>query len=295
MTVVLPTILSARQWIQAERASGHTIGLVPTMGFLHEGHLSLIRRARERCDRVTVSLFVNPIQFGPGEDYERYPKSFDRDFALLERENVDAVFYPDAKEMYPGEPVTVVSVEKLGDGLCGASRPGHFRGVTTVVAKLFNILQPDIAFFGQKDVQQSVIVQRMVEDLNFPVEIEVRPTVREPDGLAMSSRNIYLSPAERAQATILYRSLQQAQDMVQSGTRDASLLKKKMQEMIGAVPEGRLDYVSVVDPCSLEEVRQIDHDVLVALAVRFGKTRLIDNIIIAPKKQGETEPGCYAR
>ncbi len=280
MTVVLHTIPAARHWVQTERSSGKTIGLVPTMGFLHEGHLSLIRRARQRCDRVAVSIFVNPLQFGPEEDYARYPRSSDRDLSLLEQEGVHAVFYPDVQEMYPSPPATYVCAGKLGETLDGVSRPGHFRGVATVIAKLFHILPADRAFFGQKDAQQAVIVQRMVRDLNFPLEIEICPTVREADGLAMSSRNVYLSPPERAQATILYRSLKRAESLIQSGARDAARVEREMQEMIRAVGDAELDYARVVDPNSLEAVRQIDGEVLLAVAVRFGKTRLIDNLIV---------------
>ena len=287
MTVVLHTIPEARHWAQTERSSGKTIGLVPTMGFIHEGHLSLIRRALHSCDRVAVSIFVNPLQFGPEEDYARYPRSFARDLALLEQEKVHAVFYPDLKEIYPTAPMASVCAGRLGEMLDGVIRPGHFRGVATVVAKLFHILPPDRAFFGQKDAQQAIIVQRMVQDLNFPLEIEICPTVREPDGLAMSSRNVYLSVAERTEATILYRSLKHAESLIRSGIRDAAKVKMEMQEMIRAVRSAELDYASVLDPASLEDAGQIDREVLVAVAVRFGKTRLIDNLIVAPV---ESEP-----
>jgi len=285
MTVVFDTIFAAGQWVQTERAGGKTIGLVPTMGFLHEGHLSLVRRARQRCDRVAVSIFVNPMQFVPGEDFEQYPRAFDRDLSLLEREGVHAVFHPDVKEMYPLQPVTSICIGKLGELLCGGSRPSHFRGIATVVAKLFHILQPDRAFFGQKDAQQAIIVQKMVWDLHFPVKIEICPTVREADGLAMSSRNVYLSPHDRAEATILYRSLQHAENLIRSGISNASRIEQEMQEMIRAVAAAELDYARVVDPESLEGMRQIDGNVLVAVAVRFGKTRLIDNMMITAEKR----------
>ena len=286
MTVVLHTIPETRRWVQTERASGCALGLVPTMGYLHEGHLSLIRRARESCDRTVVSIFVNPLQFGPGEDYQRYPRSFDRDLCLAVQEGVDAVFHPDICEMVPNGSLTSVSVGPLGELLCGASRPGHFQGVATVVAKLFHILQPDRAFFGQKDAQQALIVQKMVQDLNFTVEIKVCSTVREADGLAVSSRNVYLSPEERAQATVLYRSLRLAENLVRSGTWDPARVEQEMQKMIRAVPGADLDYARVVDRSTLQDVRQIDGEVLAAVAVRFGKTRLIDNMIVAPEKQG---------
>jgi pantoate--beta-alanine ligase len=284
MTAVLETIPAARQWVREQRSAGLTLGLVPTMGALHEGHLSLIRRARQRCDRTLLSIFVNPLQFGPGEDYERYPRDFERDRALAEREGIDGVFHPDAKEMYPEPLLVTVSPGKLSEPLCGVLRPGHFEGVATVVAKLFQILQPDRAFFGQKDAQQAVIVQRLVEDLNLPVEIEICPTVREPDGLAMSSRNRYLSAQERSQAAVLYRSLKKAEALVRAGVRDAARVEQEMREMIQAVPAAELDYARVVDRRNLGPVRTIDGEVLAAVAVRFGKTRLIDNRILSPKK-----------
>ncbi len=282
MTVVLQTIPAVRQWVRTERSFSNTLGLVPTMGFLHEGHLSLIRRARQNCDLVAASIFVNPLQFGPGEDFDRYPRSFDRDFSLLEQEKVDAIFHPPVNEMYPDESATNVNVGKLGETLDGLARPGHFRGVATVIVKLFNIFQPDRAYFGQKDAQQAVIVRRLVQDLNFPLQVEVCPTVREADGLAMSSRNDYLSPQDRAQAPILFRSLQRAESLIRSGVSDAASVERKIREMICTVPAAELDYASVVDPNTLEGVLQINGRVLIAIAVRFGKTRLIDNIIVAP-------------
>jgi pantoate--beta-alanine ligase len=283
MTLVIETISAAREWVRAARASGESIGLVPTMGFLHEGHLSLIRRARQSSGRVVASVFVNPLQFGPGEDYERYPRAFERDLTMLDAEGVDAVFAPQPAEMYPSPPEIAVSVGRLGDALCGESRPGHFQGVATVVAKLFHILQPDRAFFGQKDAQQVAVIRAMVRELNFPLEIEVCPTVREPDGLAMSSRNVYLSPEERASATVLYRSLERARTLIGSGTRDAERVEREMRKMIQSVPGAELDYARVVDSKSLEGVREIRQEVLVAVAVRFGQTRLIDNMTLAPQ------------
>lgn len=282
MTVVLDTIPAARRWVRAERSAGNTLGFVPTMGAFHEGHLSLFRRARARCARVVVSVFVNPLQFGPGEDFERYPRGFSRDSALAEQEGVDALFHPDGKEMYPGPQEITIDPGKLGEPLCGRSRPGHFTGVATVVAKLLNILQPDRVFFGQKDAQQAVIIERMIQELGLPVEMEVCPTVREPDGLAMSSRNAYLSPEERAQATVLYRSLCHGASLIRGGVRDAASVEREMREMIGAVPDAVLDYASVIHRHTLESVSTIDREVLVAVAVRFGKTRLIDNVIAGP-------------
>lgn len=282
MTVVLETVPAARRWVRAERSAGQTVGFIPTMGAFHEGHLSLFRRARARCARVAVSVFVNPLQFGPGEDFERYPRDFSRDSALAQQEGVDVIFHPDTKEMYPEPQAITVDPGTLGKPLCGRSRPGHFAGVATVVAKLLNILQPDRVFFGQKDAQQAVIIERMIQELGFPVEMEVCPTVREPDGLAMSSRNAYLNPEERGRATVLYRSLCHAATLIRSGERDASRIEREMREMIGAVPGADLDYASVVDRHTLESVSTIDREVLLAVAVRFGKTRLIDNVIAGP-------------
>jgi pantoate--beta-alanine ligase len=282
MTVVLETIPAARRWVRAERSAGQTVGFVPTMGAFHQGHLSLFRRARARCARVVVSVFVNPLQFGPGEDFERYPRDFSRDLALAEQEGVDAIFHPDAKEMYPGPQVITIDPGRLGEPLCGRSRPGHFAGVATVVAKLLNILQPDRVFFGQKDAQQAVIIERMIQELGFPVEMEICPTVREPDGLAMSSRNAYLSVEERAGATVLYRSLCHAAALIRSGILDAARIEREMREMIAAVPGADLDYASIVDRRTLEGISTIDREVLIAVAVRFGKTRLIDNVIAGP-------------
>ena len=287
MTVVLRTIPETRHWVQTERTGSGTLGLVPTMGSFHEGHLSLIRRARLCCDRTVVSIFVNPSQFGPGEDYESYPRDFDRDLSLAAQEGVDAVFHPETEEMYPNGMVTSIGVGKLGEVLCGASRPGHFQGVATVVAKLFHIVQPDRAFFGQKDAQQALIVRTMALDLNWPLQIEVCPTVREADGVAYSSRNRCLSAEERSRATVLYRSLRMAESLIQSGERNAASVEQQMQNMIRAVPGAEIDYARVVDPATLEGLQQIRGEVLAAVAVRFGKTRLIDNLIIAPETRGK--------
>ncbi len=280
MTLLLRTIAEARDWVCEQRRTGRSLGLVPTMGALHEGHLSLFRRARATCDRAAISIFVNPLQFAAGEDFERYPRDLECDLALAGREGMDATFCPEAAEMVPAASSTFVDPGRLGEVLCGAFRPGHFRGVATVVAKLFHILQPDRAFFGQKDAQQALIIQKMVTDLNFPVRIEVSPTVREPDGLALSSRNAYLSAAERAQAPVLYRALRHAETLLASGVRQASRLEQEMQAMIRTVPGAQLDYVRVVDCRTLEPVTQVEGEVLAAVAVRFGKTRLIDNLVL---------------
>ena len=255
------------------------------MGSFHEGHLSLIRRARQSCDRTMVSIFVNPLQFAPGEDYVRYPRDLDRDLSLATREGVAAVFHPETEEMYPNGIVTSIGVGKLGEALCGASRPGHFQGVATVVAKLFNIVQPDLAFFGQKDAQQTLIMKTMTQELNWPLQIVVCPTVREPDGVAYSSRNSYLSAEERSRASVLYRSLRLAENLIHSGARDAAGVEGEMRKMIQDVSGAELDYARVVDPVTLEALQQINGEVLAAVAVRFGKTRLIDNLIIAPRSQ----------
>jgi len=258
------------------RAEGR-IGLVPTMGALHEGHLKLVRVAQARCDYVVVSIFVNPIQFGPGEDYRTYPRDFSRDRRLLKSVGVDVVFYPDVSEMYPPEYSTYVEVETLTRHLCGRSRPGHFRGVTTVVAKLFNIVKPDLAVFGQKDAQQALVIKRMVRDLNFDIQIVVVRTVREPDGLAMSSRNAYLTPEQRRQATVLFRSLKLAQRLVKNGERDPARIKTAMHRLIKRESQGRIDYIEIVDTGRLEPVKKIAGEILIALAVYFGNARLIDN------------------
>jgi pantoate--beta-alanine ligase len=256
------------------------LGLVPTMGFLHEGHLSLIRLARKQSDRVVVSIFVNPVQFAPGEDFEQYPRDFDNDQALCRREGVDLIFYPAATGMYTAQHQTLILNESLSRKLCGASRPTHFQGVTTVVAKLFNIVQPDLAVFGQKDAQQCLIIRRMVEDLNIPVTIAVAPIVREADGLAMSSRNSYLSPGQRSAATILYRSLHLAEELVKNGEIRAAKIRQAMMEMIQAVAEIRIDYLAIVDYSLLEPVTEIMPGTLIAVAAYVGTTRLIDNITL---------------
>ncbi|WP_376790450.1 pantoate--beta-alanine ligase [Thermoflexus sp.] len=274
---VVRTVAEARA---IRRALPGTWGFVPTMGYLHEGHLSLVRRARAENDHVAVSIFVNPTQFGPHEDYNRYPRDLERDLQLLTPLGVDLVFAPPVEEMYPPGFQTWVVVEEVSRPLEGAARPGHFRGVATVVTKLFNILQPERAYFGQKDAQQTVVIRRMVQDLNIPVEIVVCPTVREPDGLAMSSRNTYLGPEERRAATVLFRALQAAKARYEEGERDAERLRMVMREVIQAEPLARLDYVSVADPETLQELSRVEDRALLSLAVYIGKTRLIDNILL---------------
>jgi pantoate--beta-alanine ligase len=250
------------------------------MGALHDGHLSLVRAARARCDAVAVSIFVNPTQFGPQEDFSKYPRNLERDCELLERERVDAVFAPAVEEIYPAGAITWVTVENMSERLCGRSRPGHFRGVTTVVAKLFHIVEPDVAFFGQKDAAQVAIIRRMVRDLNFGVEIEVCPIVREPDGLALSSRNTYLNAEERKAALVLYRSLNRAQNLFDKGERDSQKLTSAGKQEFATEPAARLDYFEVVDPDSLEPIEKISASALIAVAGFVGRTRLIDNLVL---------------
>jgi len=261
--------------------SGSTmVGFVPTMGYLHEGHLSLLDIARKHSDLLVMSIFVNPTQFGEGEDYARYPRDPDRDAALASERGVDLIFSPPVAEMYPEGYSTYVEVERLSDRLCGASRPGHFRGVTTVVTKLFNIIRPDLAVFGQKDAQQAIILRRLVRDLNLDIEILLGPIVRETDGLAMSSRNTYLSPSQREQALCLSQGLQAAKKMVETGERDSNIIVEKIRSLISEQPEVDEDYVAVVDPENLQSLDQIDGMALIAVAAYVGTTRLIDNIIV---------------
>jgi pantoate--beta-alanine ligase len=263
------------------RAAGKRIGFVPTMGALHEGHLSLVRMAHAQTNWVVVSIFVNPLQFGPNEDLARYPRPFEQDRELLQAENVDALFAPSADEIYPAGSATIVDVEGMSGRLCGASRPGHFRGVTTVVAKLFNIVRPHIAFFGQKDAAQVAIIKRMVRDLNFDVQITVGPIVRERDGLAMSSRNQYLDPKQRVSAGILYRALMRIQQLADSGERRAHELLQASRDVVAEEPDVRMDYIEAVNPDSLEPLQDISGGALIAIAAWFGPTRLIDNILLS--------------
>jgi pantoate--beta-alanine ligase len=262
------------------RHSGKRVGLVPTMGALHEGHLSLVRTARSQTDLVVVSLFVNPTQFGPKEDLSRYPRTLEKDSALLHGEKVDFLFNPSVEEMYPPGASTWVIVEGLSEKLDGRSRPGHFRGVTTVVSKLFTIVQPDLAFFGQKDAAQASIIRKMVRDLNFDLRIVVCPIVREKDGLAMSSRNVYLNPAQRNAATVLYRSLMRIQTLADQGENNAAKLIKAGKQVIAEEPLVRLDYLEVVNWDTLDPVADISKGALVAVAAYLGETRLIDNALL---------------
>jgi len=255
-----------------------SVGFVPTMGYLHEGHLALVKQARIENSAVIVSIYVNPTQFGPREDFGAYPRELDRDLELLREEGVDIVFVPADDEMYPPEFSSWVDVEKVTERLEGASRPGHFRGVATVVTKLFNIVQPTRAYFGQKDAQQAVVIKRIVADLNMGIEVVVVPTVRESDGLAMSSRNIYLSPGERQAATILFKALTLARQLRQGGEKDAGKIHWQMTSLIQKEPLAQIDYVSIADAETLEELNLIYRPALASLAVRIGKTRLIDNM-----------------
>jgi len=265
---------------QLRKQLAEPVGLVPTMGALHEGHLALVRRSRAECRTTVTSIFVNPTQFLPGEDLKAYPHVPDQDTRMLEAVGNDIVFMPPEKEVYPPSFNTWVEVKGVTERLEGASRPGHFRGVATVVNKLFNIVQPTKAYFGQKDAQQVIVVKKMVADLNMNLEIVVVPTVREPDGLALSSRNVYLNPEERKTATVLYRSLRLAQDMFSKGEKDAERIRKAMIALIRKEPQAAIDYVSIADPVTLEELDAIRPGTLASLAVKIGKTRLIDNLIL---------------
>lgn len=286
---IFATIAEMRAASRVARRAGRRLGLVPTMGALHEGHLSLVRAAKSSCNAVAASIFVNPTQFGPTEDLAKYPRSFDRDRAMLEREGVDFIFAPAVEEMYPAGAVTWVTVEELSSKLDGRSRRGHFRGVATVVAKLFHIVEPDVAFFGQKDAAQVAVIRRMVRDLNLPVEIQVCPIVREPDGLAMSSRNSYLSPEQREQALILHRSLRQVETLTQAGEHNAQKLIETGTKEFGVADSDagdssvRLDYFEIVSPETLDPVEDVSNGALVAVAAYVGTTRLIDNLLL-PKR-----------
>lgn len=277
-------IVSSPQEMQALamgwKRSGRSVGFVPTMGCLHEGHLSLMRLARPRCDVLVASIFVNPAQFGPNEDLEAYPRDFERDEVLCHNEGVDVLYYPQVTDMYAADASVGVDEKQLTKGLCGALRPGHFRGVCTVVAKLFNLVLPDLAVFGEKDAQQLRVIRRMVRDLNFPVEIVAGPIIREADGLAMSSRNRYLNEVERAQAICLRRALDRVQAAFRSGEFCAAVLMDQVKAEIGRETLAELEYVAIVDNESLEPVEAIAADALVALAVRLGSTRLIDNDVL---------------
>jgi len=257
-----------------------SIGFVPTMGYLHDGHLALIKQARAENSVVVASIFVNPTQFGPTEDFKTYPRNTERDLALLEKERTDIVFMPSAEEMYPERFGSWVEVEKVTDRLEGSCRPGHFKGVATVVAKLFNIVEPTCAYFGQKDAQQALVIKKMAADLNMNLEVIVTPTVRESDGLAMSSRNVYLNPQERQAAAVLFKALTLAQNLWEKGDRNAERIRQEMTSLISKEPLAKIEYVSIADAQTLEELSEIDRPALASLAVRIGKTRLIDNMVL---------------
>jgi len=278
---ICTTIADARAACREMRAARMRLALVPTMGALHAGHLSLVRAAKARCDAVVVSIFVNPTQFGPKEDFAKYPRPFDADCAALEKEGVDMIFAPTVEEMYVKGGTTWVTVEGLSEKLDGRSRPGHFRGVTTVVSKLFHVVEPDAAFFGQKDAAQLAVIRRMARDLNFPVEIVGCPIVREPDGLAMSSRNAYLSSEDRRRALVLYRSLQAVESAFQAGERGAERLVQLGRGVIAHEAGVRVDYFEIVDPETLDPVERVTGKTLVAVAAHVGSTRLIDNVVLA--------------
>jgi pantoate--beta-alanine ligase len=265
------------------REQDRTVGLVPTMGALHEGHLSLVREARRMCDVVVVSVFVNPTQFGPGEDYQKYPRTLEADLRLLSRYPVDLVFTPAVETMYPAGSATLVDVGPVAKPWEGAHRPGHFRGVATVVLKLLNLTAPDVAYFGQKDFQQTLVIRQLVRDLDVPVEIRVCPTVREPDGLAMSSRNAYLSPAQRQQALALSQSLRLAEELVARGERRASVVLQQMRDLLARQPGIDVQYIAIADPRTLASVEELDGEAIALIAAKVGATRLIDNIWLRPK------------
>ncbi|MGB8227000.1 MAG: pantoate--beta-alanine ligase [Sedimentisphaerales bacterium] len=277
---IVKTIDRVRKIISRAKSAGKKIGLVPTMGALHEGHFSLIRAAKKQTKFVVVSIFVNPAQFGPGEDLAKYPRPFKKDINACRKLGVDVVFAPTVKQMYPEENITWVNVEKLSEFLCGKSRPGHFRGVATVCSKLFNIVGPDIAFFGQKDAQQAIVIQRMAADLNMPLKIVVCPTVREKDGLAMSSRNAYLKSKERKDAALLYAALQEAEVFIAAGERRSKTLVSQMKKILKISRQIKIDYIKIVDAKTLEDVSRVKGKVLIAVAAKIGKTRLIDNCLV---------------
>ncbi len=277
--IFIKKIKEMKSYIKEKKREGKIIGFVPTMGYLHPGHLSLIKKAKEDCEVVVVSIFVNPTQFGRGEDYEHYPRNLERDKKLCQEEGVDVIFAPEVKEMYPQGYSTFVEVEGMFSSILeGASRPGHFRGVTTVLTKLFHIISPDYSYFGEKDYQQALVVKKMVKDLSLNTQIFVLPTVREEDGLAVSSRNFYLNKEERKEAAILHKSLISAKEEVRKGERDPRYLISFMKNLIEKEPLAEIDYIAVVNPETLEEVKKINKKVLLILAVNIGKTRLIDNI-----------------
>ncbi len=267
-------------FVKTMKRAGKSIGLVPTMGYLHEGHSSLVRAAKKHTDVVVMSIFINPIQFGPKEDFEKYPRDMKHEGEMAREAGVDVIFYPSLKDMYPEGYATYVTVEKLTGNLCGESRPGHFRGVATVVTKLFNIVKPEAAYFGQKDMQQALMIKKMASDLNMDIEVKIMPVVREKDGLAMSSRNMYLSDAERKDAAVLYQSLKSAEMLIKNGERDARKVIRAVDDMIKAKQSARIEYVKLVDARELKDVKMITGEIALAVAVFFSNTRLIDNITI---------------
>lgn len=282
---IIHTIKEMASFLRKARLQGKAIGFVPTMGALHVGHLGLIRRARQDNDIVVVSIFVNPMQFGPKEDYKRYPRNLKLDARLSAKGGADIIFCPTVQEMYRDNYKTHIIVEDLSSMLCGRFRPGHFKGVATVIAKLFNIVNPDIAYFGQKDAQQAMIIKKMVNDLNFPIKIKVMPTIRENDGLAISSRNAYLNEKERRDAAVLYQALNLAKDLIMQGNSAPLDITRKMKRLINRKRSANIQYISIVDLGTLKPVGIIKEKVLIALAVYMGKTRLIDNIIAKPQKK----------
>ena len=277
---IIKTIEEMKIYSEEQRQSGKVIGFVPTMGYLHEGHISLLERSKKECDITILSIFVNPTQFAPNEDLNKYPRDLERDTELAILTGVNAVFLPEVKEMYPENYSTYVNVEGLTEGLCAKSRPTHFKGVATVVTKLFNITKARKAYFGQKDAQQLLVIKRMVEDLNMDVEIITCKIIREKDGIAKSSRNMYLSMDQRKEAVVLSKSLDEAKRMIEQGERNANIIKKKIQEMMQESKEADVDYIEIVDANSLKAIEEINGKVLIALAVKFGSTRLIDNVIV---------------
>jgi pantoate--beta-alanine ligase len=277
---VIATAKEMQQRSDQLRQKEKTIAFVPTMGYLHEGHLALMREGKNRGDKLIISIFVNPTQFGPAEDYEQYPRDMQRDLKLAQKVGVDIVFTPSSQEMYPDGFQTSVEVEGVTQNLCGISRPGHFRGVTTIVAKLFNIVKPHLALFGQKDYQQLVTIKRMVEDLNMDIEIIGVPTVRERDGLAMSSRNTYLSPKKRKEAAKLYRALREGEELFRQSERNAAVILTTVREIIEEAKPTTIDYIKICDAHTLEDIEEIKNEAIIAVAVQIGKTRLIDNIIL---------------
>ena len=279
-TILVKTISELREHVCSARAAGKSVGLVPTMGALHAGHASLIKTAAEQTDFVVVSIFVNPTQFGPTEDYSKYPRTVDSDMQVCRENGADIVFNPEVNEMYARPQMTWVDVEGLTGDLCGKSRPGHFRGVTTVCSKLFNIVGADVAFFGQKDAQQAIVIKRMVADLNFPLKIVVCPTIREQSGLAMSSRNKYLTDDQKRDAVAIYQSLMAAKDAIRAGNRQVSDITGLMHEFLGRTGRFQIEYISIVDADTLQDVEAITGEVLIAIAAKIGTTRLIDNILL---------------